>query len=249
MIIRKLFFSLIAFLCLTSAFAQTPNSTNGVFSVFSEREPFILYLNNVRYNDQYSTAVRIERLEKRSYDVRLEFKNRRLASIVSYTFRPTDEDGYFMDKMYLVRYSRVGRPELRLFAMFPVEFRMPDQRSFDTYDFGYPNDPVFVDPGEGEYSQRVMTTEELKDAIRVVNRQGFDSDKAKVASMIAQKNSMTVKQIGQVLDLFSFDEGKLTFARAAYATCYDRRNYHTLLDKLVFSDSKEKLMSFINSSK
>jgi hypothetical protein len=85
-----------------------------------------------------------------------------------------------------------------------------------------------------------------KDAIR---KESFDKDKLAVAKQIMSNNTLYSGQVKEMLQLFSFDDSKLDFAKYAYARTADRNNYFVVYDAFSFRKNKEELMSYIQNNR
>ena len=85
-----------------------------------------------------------------------------------------------------------------------------------------------------------------KEAIR---KEGFDKDKLAVAKQIISTNNIYSSQVKELLQLFSFDDYKLDFAKYAYARTIDRNNYFIVYDAFAFRKNKEELMSYIQNNR
>jgi hypothetical protein len=79
---------------------------------------------------------------------------------------------------------------------------------------------------------------QLVDAIRSAS---FDDDKVGVVRLAAQNNWFLASQGAAVMDLISFDDGKIDAAAAMWPRITDPENYFVMMNKLSFDSSKEKL--------
>ena len=68
-----------------------------------------------------------------------------------------------------------------------------------------------------------------------------------IADQIALNKCLTVDQIAEITELFTFSENKLAFLEAAYINCINQADYRQLLALLTFSEDKAALEQFINS--
>lgn len=80
-----------------------------------------------------------------------------------------------------------------------------------------------------------------------IQKQSFADNKMNVAKNFIKNKCLSVAQIKEVMGLFSFEDDKLEFAKAAYDRCSDKENYFMVGDALTFSSSQDELMDFINS--
>lgn len=80
--------------------------------------------------------------------------------------------------------------------------------------------------------------EQLVGAIRAAS---FDDDKVEVVRHAAQTNFFSSNQVAAVMDLLSFDEGKIDAAVAMWPRITDPENSFVIFKKLAFDSSREEL--------
>ena len=90
-----------------------------------------------------------------------------------------------------------------------------------------------------------MSSANFTNALNTLSKQSFDDTKLSTAKQIASSNCLTVKQIGQLASLITFEDTKLEFAKFAYDRCTDPANYFSLNNIFSFSSSVESLNQFI----
>jgi len=118
---------------------------------------------------------------------------------------------------------------------------------------------------EREYNQRVMddgfatsspemgcqgypmSPGDFSKAMNSVKGQSFEEGKLRVAKQVANANCLKVNQIKELIHLFSFEASKLDFAKAAFRSCTDPKNYFQLNDAFTFESSREDLDKFISN--
>lgn len=81
-----------------------------------------------------------------------------------------------------------------------------------------------------------------------VEKQSFSETKMKTAKQLAKANCLSVNQIKQIMELFSFDDDKLEFAKFAYPYCIDKNNYFMLAEVFSFSSNADDLNDFIDKN-
>ena len=79
-----------------------------------------------------------------------------------------------------------------------------------------------------------------------IDDESFDEGKMIVAKQATSKKCLTVDQIKQIMDEFSFSENKLDFAKYGYKRCYNPDEYYKVNAAFDFSSDKEKLNEYIN---
>ena len=91
-----------------------------------------------------------------------------------------------------------------------------------------------------------VSEQRFNQMINSVKNQSFSDDKQRVTKQIVMSNCMTVDQLVDLLNEFSFDDGKLDTAKFAYNYIYDVENYFKVFDVFSFSSSGEELEQYIN---
>jgi hypothetical protein len=91
-----------------------------------------------------------------------------------------------------------------------------------------------------------VSEQRFNQMINSVKNQSFSDDKQRVTKQIVKSNCMTVDQLVDLLNEFSFDDGKLDAAKFAYDYIYDVENYFKVFDVFSFSISGEELEEYIN---
>lgn len=250
--LKKFYLIAVFLLCFCLVHGQNRSSRGGNVTVFSDREAFYLYINGIQYNELPTKQIRVERMKDHSYDIQVDFVGREKSTLLKRGISMVNEEGSFLDLTYLANTSRSNRTRsLTLYALFPAEEDMPDSRTAQVFVYGRPKQIMEgeLDPGSGgdDYYGEQMTNAEFNAFLKTIDQAGFDNDKLKIAGMTAPQVAFSVNQIKEILKKFSWDEGKIAFAKMAYPNCPEKRNYITLTDQLAFGDSKNKLMDFIKN--
>lgn len=79
-----------------------------------------------------------------------------------------------------------------------------------------------------------------------IDEESFDDGKIIVAKQATSKKCLTVDQIKQIMEEFSFSKNKLSFAKYAYKRCYNPDDYYQVNGAFDFSSEKEELNEFIS---
>jgi len=82
---------------------------------------------------------------------------------------------------------------------------------------------------------------------KTVSSQSFAESMMKSAKQMTKVNCMNIKQIRSIMDLFSFEESKLEYAKFAYEYCVDKKNYFQLAEAFSFSSSSDSLNEFLDA--
>lgn len=84
-------------------------------------------------------------------------------------------------------------------------------------------------------------------ATKSINSKSFEDSKMTTAMQVLKSNCMSTDQIIQVMGLFSFEESKMEFAKAAHEKCSDKQNYWKLNDAFTFESSIDELNEFLQT--
>ena len=90
-----------------------------------------------------------------------------------------------------------------------------------------------------------MSPEDFASAKASISSKSFEDSKLTLAKQIAASNHLTSKQVKEIMQLFSFEDSKLDFAKFAYKYVYDPNNYYIVNDAFKFSSSIDELNEFI----
>ena len=93
----------------------------------------------------------------------------------------------------------------------------------------------------------VNPVQDMASIIAAIDEESFDDEKIIIAKQATSKKCLTVDQIKQIIEEFSFSKNKLTFAKYAYKRCYNPDDYYQVNSSFDFSSDKEKLNEFIES--
>lgn len=91
-----------------------------------------------------------------------------------------------------------------------------------------------------------MSSSDFSAAKASVNKQSFSDSKMKTAKQFTKANCLTVNQIKEIMNLFSFDDDKLEYAKYAYDFCVDKNKYFMLAEEFSFSSSSDQLNDYID---
>ena len=115
----------------------------------------------------------------------------------------------------------------------------------ETYDLllaiPLPPPPVPVEEGPFPISQ-----EEFNGLINSIKDESFQENQLSIVQISARYNYFTVNQVVQVIDLFSFSDGKLTALEYLYPNVVDKFNSHLIINAFTYSSDKEKAQEIIN---
>jgi len=109
-----------------------------------------------------------------------------------------------------------------------------------------PREVVVVDNNPSCVNKRPMNPNDFNAALQTIRNQGFDESRLKTAQQVAQNNCLNTNQIIEICKIFGFEETKLSFAKFAFDSCVEPRNYFKLNDIFSFSSSADELNDFIS---
>lgn len=87
----------------------------------------------------------------------------------------------------------------------------------------------------------------LSYAKNAIAKESFSDDQQRVARQFIKNKCLTVIQIKELVNLFSFSEDKLAICKYAYDYCLNKGDYYQLLDAFTFSSDKEELEEFLET--
>jgi hypothetical protein len=127
-------------------------------------------------------------------------------------------------------------------------------RNDDWNDRGHNNPGRNNDWYDGRYNDgrgynQPMSDRMFLSAKESIRKEGFDRDKLTLAKQIIGNNMLYSSQVKDMMQLFSFDDYRLDFAKYAYARTIDRNNYFIVNDGFSFRKSKEELMNYIQNNR
>lgn len=95
------------------------------------------------------------------------------------------------------------------------------------------------------HNQRVMHPQNFRRLKQAVRNESFDKNKLHLLNVATQQNNFTAQQVAEIVNLFSFDSYKLTFAKRAYLRTVDPQNYFVVRNRLTFNSYRRQLDEFI----
>ncbi|MEM9340925.1 MAG: DUF4476 domain-containing protein, partial [Bacteroidota bacterium] len=78
-----------------------------------------------------------------------------------------------------------------------------------------------------------------------IESKSFSDEQLTVFKQIISNNCVSVSQVVGFMNLFTYEEEKVTVAKLAYPKTVDKGNYYQVNDALTYSDSIEALNGFI----
>jgi hypothetical protein len=90
-----------------------------------------------------------------------------------------------------------------------------------------------------------MSQGDYNSAQSSIQSKSFEDSKLTIAKQIINSNCLTSAQVRGLLDLFTFEDTKLDFAKYAYHRTYDLNNYYKVNDAFEFESSIDELDAYI----
>lgn len=109
------------------------------------------------------------------------------------------------------------------------------------------NQPANSTPARTTTVVRAMNSMDFQKAVEQIKKQTFEDSKMTVAKQVLKNNYMNCAQIKTIIGLFTYEAGKLDFAKAAYDKCVEKNNYYLLNDAFTYSASVDELNEFLES--
>lgn len=91
-----------------------------------------------------------------------------------------------------------------------------------------------------------MTDSEFARAKETISSKSFEDSRLSIAKQITRANCLTSIQVKEIMELFSFEETRLEYAKFAHKFTYDKRNYYMVNDAFQFEMTIDELDEFIN---
>ncbi|MDQ3051764.1 MAG: DUF4476 domain-containing protein [Bacteroidota bacterium] len=80
-----------------------------------------------------------------------------------------------------------------------------------------------------------------------ISSKSFEDSKLTMAKQVINSNCLLSAQVREIMQLFTYEESKLDFAKYAYGRTYDIGNYYKVNDAFTFESSIEELNAYINA--
>ncbi len=90
-----------------------------------------------------------------------------------------------------------------------------------------------------------MSTNDFASAKKSIGSKSFAEDKMTLAKQVLRANCVSTDQVIGIMNLFSFEDNKLAFAKFAYEKTTDKGNYYKINDAFTYSSSIDELNEFL----
>lgn len=98
-----------------------------------------------------------------------------------------------------------------------------------------------------DYSTCIVDNDGMVKVLGMVKSESFSENKMRVAKQFSKNKCLTVDQIRQIAQLFSFSEDIMEYVKFAYPNCMNKDDYYELMEVFTFSGDKEELERFLDA--
>lgn len=111
-----------------------------------------------------------------------------------------------------------------------------------------PLTPQPTAPSKNSGCMTAMFAADFERAKKSIEAKSFVEEQMTVCKQVIQANCFSVKQVISLMEIFSYEESKLSVAKLAYSKTVDKGNYYQVNDGFSYSASVEELNKFIESN-
>lgn len=226
---KKLFSLFILLLQGTFSFAQNTRGTAELFIEIPDRGNYVLYVDN-------------------------EFAGSSSGKFRFYDIRNSSATVVVMKDNAEIFRRRINLPmNARLLASYSTRGGWRNIATLNLYDRGqYALDnwdrAIFIDrPGPGQIEDRpeIMTADEFKQLLGLVNRETWADGQEKLVKIALKSSLVTTDQLYQLLGVYKLGGDRLQLAKYAYPFLADKRNAMKISGVFQFSTDKTEFIDFI----
>ena len=233
---KSLKFTLTFTLLFISLYNFSQSNTLVVFA--QDPTPFYVVLDGVKKNEVAETRVVVPGIRQTNSNVQIYFKDESIASITKNIWW---DEGHKNDEVTF-RIVPVKRGyKLRFFSTVPNKVTSTTQPTTAVVVGNAVKAPVSL-------VGCLNPVQDMGSIMAAIDDESFDEGKMTLAKQATSKKCLTVDQIKQIMDEFSFSKNKLGFAKYAYTRCYNPDDYYQVNAAFDFSSDKEKLNEYIVST-
>ena len=100
-------------------------------------------------------------------------------------------------------------------------------------------------PAAAKTERKAMGPLDFERLTKNIKDEKFDDDQLRVIRMAAQRNYFSCQQVGALIDLVSFDDGKIEVVKLTRTRIVDVKNVHTVLSHFDYDSSKEEAQKLL----
>ena len=112
---------------------------------------------------------------------------------------------------------------------------------------GWTGDTQSTTTNSNSYTVNDCEVQNINSVLNAIENESFKSDRMMIAKQATKNKCLSVDQIKQILEKFTFEDGKLEFAKNAYANCSNKDDYYLLNEAFTFSSSKSELNKYVSN--
>lgn len=102
-------------------------------------------------------------------------------------------------------------------------------------------------PSQNNFSSNCLVDNAgMVKVVDMIKNESFSDSKMGVAKQFTKNRCLTVVQIKEITQLFSFSEDKMEYVKYAYDYCMNTQDYYQLAEVFSFSDDKNTFNGFLN---
>ena len=246
-----------------SVFAQNK------LTIFSEiGEQFYLILNGIRQNENPETNVQVEGLSADYYSAKIIFNNASIADVDKKFLNTVGAECKPCAVTYKIKLNKKGEIVMKMFGATPIA-QAPVNPNVTVVNYNTAPMPAPVlgvqvtetttthHHGGGDHVNVGVNVGGFNMNVNVNDGYGGSSHTSTTttttttvipAEVIVEETcpAMTFSNFNSLVNtLFEWEEAKLTYAKHAYATCYDPNNYYQVNDEFEWSDNVKSLNEYI----
>lgn len=219
-------------------------------SIFSENgEQFLVVLNGISQNNVPTSKIRIDGLPQYGNDIEIVFTDNRTQAIRKRVNIADPVDGKAVNMTLKIVRNREGFARLKFHKCTEVERDYRGQQDEYCMNYGQPRQVTRQEniPPPQPRGPQPMDPNTFNDLKQSIANGSFESTKVSTAKTVVGSNYVTTDQVIEIINLFSFENTKLEFAKFAYNRTVDPNNYFKVGNAFSFDSNKEDLNNYLSS--
>ncbi|MBC7554363.1 MAG: DUF4476 domain-containing protein [Taibaiella sp.] len=224
-------------------------------TVYSESgEQFLLILNGIKQNNYPETRVRVEGLPDVTNDIQIIFNDNRTPSITKRVAFMDPVEGKPVNLTVNLVRDRGGNPRMNFVRMTSLERDYRGQQGEYILSYGHDRQQRNVEqvpppPPPPPPTPNPMDNQSFMAAKQAIKGSSWDETKLSTAQTILNTNFFTTDQVMDICRLFSWEDSKLTFAKAAFKKTVDNTNYFKVNAIFDWDSNKKALNDYVNANR
>jgi len=95
----------------------------------------------------------------------------------------------------------------------------------------------------------MLSPNDFEAAKSSIGKKTFEDSKLTTAKQVTQANCLSAAQVKSIMDLFTYEETKLSYAKFAYAYCYEQNKYYIVNDAFTYESSIDELDKYLSAQR